>query len=119
MAGMPRSILKIRKLTKLYGNFTAVNGITFGVHEGEIVGLLIRFGPSVEVLAWSVPFLFLPFSVVYYPVDVLPPVVKGSRSSRRRCISSRACERSSKRVRFPGGISSGGPPSTALRSASG
>lgn len=54
-----------------------VNVMAFGWAIGlVVVGLLIRFGPSVEVLAWSVPFLFLPFSAVYYPVKVLPPVVQ-------------------------------------------
>lgn len=54
-----------------------VNVLVFGWAIGLfVIGLLIRFGPSVEVLAWSVPFLFLPFSAVYYPVDVLPEAVQ-------------------------------------------
>lgn len=36
------------------------------------IGLVIRFGPSAEILAFFLPFAFLPFSAVYYPVDVLP-----------------------------------------------
>lgn len=54
-----------------------VNILVFGWAIGLLViGLLIRFGPSVEVFAWSIPFLFLPFSAVYYPVDVLPPAIQ-------------------------------------------
>src|SRR3989344_1228830 len=37
-----------------------------------IVGLLVRFGPSIDIFAWSVPVLFQPLSAVFYPLDVLP-----------------------------------------------
>ena len=40
------------------------------------VGIIIRFGPSAEILAWSIPFLLLPFSAVYYPLSILPAVVQ-------------------------------------------
>lgn len=36
------------------------------------IGLIIRFGPSVEILAWSIPILFQPLSAVFYPISVLP-----------------------------------------------
>src|ERR1700759_1889768 len=36
-------IISVSNLTKKYGNFTAVNGISFDVKEGEIFGLL---GPN-------------------------------------------------------------------------
>lgn len=36
-------IIKVEKLTKKYGNFTAVNNISFSVKEGEIFGFL---GPN-------------------------------------------------------------------------
>lgn len=35
-------------------------------------GLVIYWGHKVEMFAWMIPFLFAPFSAVYYPVDVLP-----------------------------------------------
>jgi ABC-2 type transport system ATP-binding protein len=40
---MASSILEVSNLTKQYGEFTAVNNISFSVKEGEIVGLL---GPN-------------------------------------------------------------------------
>jgi len=35
-------------------------------------GLFVRFGPAVDILAWSIPVLFYPFSAVFYPVSILP-----------------------------------------------
>lgn len=35
-------------------------------------GLVIYWGHKVEMLAWMLPFLFAPFSAVFYPVSVLP-----------------------------------------------
>nr|HID58389.1 ABC transporter permease [Desulfobacterales bacterium] len=40
------------------------------------IGLILRFGQETEVLAWAVGFLIMPFSAVFYPVDVLPPVLQ-------------------------------------------
>ena len=37
------NILKVKELVKQYGDFTAVNGITFDIKEGEIFSLL---GPN-------------------------------------------------------------------------
>ncbi len=34
--------------------------------------VIIRFGPSSEILAWSIPVLFTPLSGVFYPIAVLP-----------------------------------------------
>ena len=40
---MPNLVLQVKSLTKTFKNFTAVDGISFAVKEGEIVGLL---GPN-------------------------------------------------------------------------
>lgn len=40
---MPTPIISVKNLVKKYGNFTAVNGISFEVQPGEIFGLL---GPN-------------------------------------------------------------------------
>jgi ABC-2 type transport system ATP-binding protein len=40
---MSNTIIKVKDLVKNYGNFKAVKGISFDVHEGEIFGLL---GPN-------------------------------------------------------------------------
>ena len=40
---MSKTIIEVKNLVKTYGNFEAVKGISFDVHEGEIFGLL---GPN-------------------------------------------------------------------------
>ena len=37
-----------------------------------VAGLLLRNGLGAETLAWTIMFLFLPLTCVYYPVSVLP-----------------------------------------------
>ena len=37
-----------------------------------VAGLLLRNGMGAESMAWTIMFLFLPLTCVYYPVDVLP-----------------------------------------------
>jgi len=37
-----------------------------------VAGLLLRNGMGAESLAWTIMFLFLPLTCVYYPVTVLP-----------------------------------------------
>ena len=41
-----------------------------------VVSLILRHGAGAEALAWSVLFGLTPFSAVFYPVSVLPPVVR-------------------------------------------
>jgi ABC-2 type transport system permease protein len=36
------------------------------------MAMILRFGQGAEMLAWAIPFLFQPFSAVFYPVAVLP-----------------------------------------------
>jgi len=38
-----------------------------------IAGLLLRHGLGAENMAWTLMFIFLPLTCVYYPVSVLPP----------------------------------------------
>ena len=35
-------------------------------------GIMLRLGPSAEILAWSIPALMTPISAVFYPVSALP-----------------------------------------------
>ena len=44
-------------------------------------GVILRYGLGAEELAWSLAFMLLPLSCVYYPVSVLPT---GSSRSRSR-----------------------------------
>jgi ABC-2 type transport system permease protein len=41
-----------------------------------VAGLLLRNGLGAESLAWTIMFLFLPLTCVYYPVAVLPDVLQ-------------------------------------------
>ncbi len=38
--------------------------------------MILRFGQGAEMLAWAIPFLFQPFSAVFYPVEVLPALLR-------------------------------------------
>jgi ABC-2 type transport system permease protein len=50
-----------------------VNILIFGWALGVVtIGLVVRFGPSADILAFFIPFLLLPFSAVYYPISVYP-----------------------------------------------
>ena len=79
-------------LGPFFGNLVFM-GWTIGVLT---TALIMRYGQSVEALAWGVPFLIQPFACVFYPVSVLPawmqavawtlpatPVFEGMRSLMR------------------------------------
>ncbi len=54
-----------------------VNLLLMGWALGLVTtGVIVRFGPPAEALAWAVPFLIQPLSAVFYPVSVLPPVLQ-------------------------------------------
>ncbi len=40
------------------------------------LALILRFGGRWAIVAWSLPFLLMPFSSVFYPESVLPPLAK-------------------------------------------
>ncbi len=45
----------------------------FGTAIGMIVlGIILRFGPGADILAWGLAVLMMPISAVFYPVSVLP-----------------------------------------------
>jgi ABC-2 type transport system permease protein len=51
----------------------AASLIIFGWSLGFLSSsLIIYWGHKVEMLAWMTPYLFAPFSAVFYPLDVLP-----------------------------------------------
>lgn len=41
-----------------------------------VIGLILRFGPGAEALAWGVMFVAMPLSGVFYPVDALPGALR-------------------------------------------
>ena len=49
----------------------------FGLGLGIFTtAMILRFGPSSEILAWSIPALIPPFSGVFYPVATLPKALQ-------------------------------------------
>jgi ABC-type uncharacterized transport system ATPase subunit len=52
--GDSMDILEVNRLTKKYGDLTAVDGTSFSVQEGEVFGFL---GPTVEALWTEIYFL--------------------------------------------------------------
>jgi ABC-2 type transport system permease protein len=46
-----------------------IMGWTIGIFT---MAIIMRYGQSMEAMAWGVPFLIQPFSAVFYPVNVLP-----------------------------------------------
>ena len=41
-----------------------------------VIGLVLRFGQSAEVLAWGILFVVMPLSGVFYPISALPPLLQ-------------------------------------------
>ena len=41
-----------------------------------VIGVVLRYGPGAEALAWGVMFVVLPLSGVFYPIDALPRAVR-------------------------------------------
>lgn len=39
-------------------------------------GIVIRFGPKVQTVVWTLPGILLPFSATYFPVDLLPSFIR-------------------------------------------
>lgn len=49
----------------------------FGLALGLFtVGIILRYGPSAEWIAWIIPFAIAPLSSVYYPLSVLPAIIQ-------------------------------------------
>lgn len=44
-------------------------GLAVGIFTTAVV---LRYGPSAEIFAWSIPVLLTPLSAVYYPISALP-----------------------------------------------
>jgi ABC-2 type transport system permease protein len=41
-----------------------------------VLGMIFRFGTRIQALAWGLIAIFQPLSAAFYPVDVLPPVLR-------------------------------------------
>lgn len=53
-----------------YIGMMSLSGWVIGFLSG---GIMVYFGQRMQMLAWMAPFLFAPFSAVFYPVSALPP----------------------------------------------
>ncbi len=51
----------------------AIALMVFGAAIGMIVlGIILRFGPGADILAWGLAVLLMPISAIFYPVSALP-----------------------------------------------
>lgn len=41
-----------------------------------VIGLVLRYGPSADILAWGILFVVMPLSGVFYPTEALPGVIQ-------------------------------------------
>jgi ABC-2 type transport system permease protein len=48
-------------------------GLTIGIIT---IAIILRYGHGAEPFAWALPFVFQPFSAVFYPVSVLPEAMQ-------------------------------------------
>ena len=47
-----------------------------------VTALTLQYGDSAEVFSWGTLVLLMPLSGVFYPIDSLPPVLRGDRTGR-------------------------------------
>jgi len=51
--------------------------VLFGWTLGLVAfAIILRFGGRWQILAWSLPFVVMPVSCVFYPLAVLPPALQ-------------------------------------------
>ena len=64
-------------------------------------GVILRYGLGAEELAWSLAFILLPLSCVYYPVSVLPDWLQAdcARAAADPCVRGHALDPAPRRVR--------------------
>jgi ABC-2 type transport system permease protein len=54
-----------------------VNLTIFAIATGIVIlGLIFRYGTRIQALAWSITFLFQPLTAAFFPVSVLPGILK-------------------------------------------
>jgi ABC-2 type transport system permease protein len=54
-----------------------INIFIFGWVLGVVtIGVVVCFGPAADILSFFILFLPLPFSAVYYPISIFPPLLQ-------------------------------------------
>ena len=66
-----------------------------------VSGLVLRNGLGAETFAWSIMFLFLPLTCVYYPVAVLPAWLQAVRLGAAADLRVRGDARAADRSHLP------------------
>ena len=75
----------------------------FGTAIGMVViGIILRFGPGADILAWGLAVILMPISAVFYPVSALPGWAQAISQRCRRLARSKRCGRSSPASRCRG-----------------
>jgi ABC-2 type transport system permease protein len=60
----------------------AGNLVLFGWTLGLVAfAIILRFGGRWQILAWSLPFVAMPLSCVFYPLAILPPTLRAIASA--------------------------------------
>lgn len=87
LMGLLQSVVVLVILAAIAAMFYSFNVLNLGLHLGALfanllfmgwaagiatTGIIVRWGPPAEALAWAIPFLLQPFSAVFYPVSILP-----------------------------------------------
>lgn len=91
ITGLIQAVIVLLFLSAAAAMFYSFNLLHLGIYCGAFfvnlllmgwwlglltTGVIVRYGPPAEALAWAVPFLVQPISAVFYPVSVLPPFMQ-------------------------------------------
>lgn len=54
-----------------------IGGVITGWWIGFIsAGIILRWGPKFQTVVWTLPGILLPFSAVFFPLDVMPEIIR-------------------------------------------
>jgi ABC-2 type transport system permease protein len=64
------SVLGLGPVCLIFGALLVMSGVAIGI---GISALMMRWGRKISTFIWSIPYLILSFSAVFYPINLLPP----------------------------------------------